>query len=219
MRRQWLALGSWLLAGLLAGAAHADEVETREYRIQVDDREAGTAQMRITRRADGSEVVVSQVEVRVGFLISYTYRFEGTEVWREGRLVALTARCQDGSQRFQVQGTATPEGLRVQVNGRSYVTRHPVWTTSFWKWLDPQPAARPVWLLDVDRGEEQARQLHYLGREELTGAGRTLTCAHLRIVGGPEPLDLWFDEQHLLVQEVFVDSGHRTVVQLSKVRR
>jgi hypothetical protein len=206
---------------LLAGAAaRADDTEQRVFGVQVDGKPAGEARMTITRRDDGSEVVASQANVRVRFILTYTYTFQGTEVWQGGRLARLDGACNDNGKRFAVTASAEAGGLRVRVNGQERVLgRADVWTTSYWKLPEPRFFNQPVTLLDADRGQELARRLDYVGPEELGVAGQAQKCYHFRVAGGPGPVDLWFDGQHRLAREEFVEMGHRTVVHLTQVRR
>jgi hypothetical protein len=221
----WIVRGGWglLLAGvLLAGSARpalAQDTEQRHFTIQVDGKPAGDARMTITRREDGSEVLSSQANVQVRFLLRYTYTYQGTEVWKTGRLQGLQCSCNDNGKRFEVSATAEGAGLRVRVNGRERLGRADVWTTSFWKLADARYHNQPVTLLDADRGEELARRLDYVGTEDTPAAGQVQKCYHFRVTGGASPIDLWFDVQHRLVRQDFVDTGHRTVVQLTEVRR
>jgi hypothetical protein len=204
---------------LAAATARAEDREERVFTIQVDNKAAGQGRMTILRRDDGSEVVTSQAEVSIRFLLKYTYRYQGTETWKEGRLLDLESTCNDNGKRFRVTAKAEEAGLRVTINGREHLGRADVWTTSYWKLLEARPISRPMAVLDVDRGEEQTRYLHYLGVEHLEVAGQRQRCDHFRLAGGPAPVDLWFDGRHRLVREDFMELGHHTVVQLASVRR
>jgi hypothetical protein len=213
-------VGVLMMAFLLADSVRAEDVQERLFTIQVDGKAAGEARMTLSRRDDGSQVVTSQANVQVRFLLKYTYNYEGTEIWKDGRLVSLQSHCNDNGRRFVVSAAAEEAGLRVIVNGQEHLGRAEVWTTSYWQLPDARPVSRPVITFDVDRGEEQARHLHYLGAEEIVVAGQKQRCDHVRLAGGSAPVvDLWFDAAHRLVREEFMDLGHRTVVQLAKVRR
>jgi hypothetical protein len=215
--------GALVAAALLLAAApaRADDVEQRFFSIQVDGKPAGEARMSITRQGDGREVVESRASVRVRFILTFTYTYQGTEVWQGGRLVHLQGSCNDNGKRFEVSADADADGpgLRLRVNGRERPARPDVWTSSYWKLPDRRYFNQPVTVLDMDRGQELARRLEYAGAEDLNVAGQAQKCYHFRVAGGPSPVDLWFDGHHRLVREDFVEMGHRTTVQLTGVRR
>jgi hypothetical protein len=211
----------WALAALLAAAlpARAEDTEHRRFSVSVDGKPSGEARMSITRKDDGSEVMTGQVNVRVKVIITYTYTFQGNEVWKDGRLLSLQGSCNDNGKRFEVSGTADAEGLRLRVNGSESVVRPDVWTTSYWKLADAKFHNNAVTVLDSDRGELLPRRLQYVGPEEMTAAGQAQKCYRFRVLGGREPVDLWFDVHHRLVRQDFVEQGHRTVIQLTEVSR
>jgi hypothetical protein len=212
-----------LLAGGLvlstAAAARADDTEQRDFAIQVDGKPAGESHMTMQRRDDGSEVLSVQGSVRVRFILSYTYTLHESETWQNGRLQSMTSTCNDNGKRFQVSATAEKDGLRLRVNDRERLIRGDVWTTTYWKLADKRFHNQPLPILDVDCGDELARQLQYVATEDLTVAGQAQKCYHFRVQGGPSPVDLWYDVQHRLVREDFVEQGHRTVIELTSLRR
>jgi hypothetical protein len=218
-RKGWgiLAATVVLLGG--AGAARADHVEKRDFAVAVDGKPAGESHLTITRRDDGSEVVAADANVRVRLIISHVYTYEGTEVWKNGRLQSLTSNCNDNGKRFQVTAAAQDDGLRVLVNGKERTTKADVWTTSYWKLADKRFHNQPVTVLDVDRGEDLARQLQYVATENLTVAGQEQKCYHFRVQGGSSPVDLWYDVQHRLVREEFMETRYHVVIELTNVRR
>jgi hypothetical protein len=213
----------WLLAAVAvlapAAAARADDTEHRRFSIEVDGKPAGECRMSITRKDDGTEVMANQASVRVKILITYTWTYQGTEVWKGGKLQSLQSSTNDNGKRYEVGASAVPNGLQVKVNGKERVTAADVWTTSYWKLADARFHNNPVTLLDCDRAEELPRKLVYVGTEELNAAGQAQKCYHFRVTGGRSPVDLWFDVQHRLVRQDFVEQGHRTVIHLTAVNR
>lgn len=203
------------------GPAHADETEQRLYAVAVDGRPAGQCRMVISSRSDGALVMTADVTVRVKFLFTYSYAYQGTEVWKDGQLASLRSHCDDNGKRFDVSAAAEGGGLHVRVNGKKRpVSPADAWTSSFWKLPDRAGATtQRLTVLDVDRGQELVRRLDYLGAEDLDIAGRAQKCYHFRATGGPSAVDLWFDAQRRLVRQDFVEAGHHTVARLTEVRR
>ena len=108
MRRyDWVGCGVVCL--LLAGSARAAETEARDFAILIDGKRAGDYQMVLIKQDDGSLVMGADANVRVSYLIkTYTYRYHGTEVWKDGRLQRLDSTSNDDGKAFRV--TAAPNG-------------------------------------------------------------------------------------------------------------
>src|SRR5262249_30872154 len=82
-------LGALALATVPAAAAAADP-ELRVFTVRVDGKPAGEFRMTIRAGADGSEEMTGAAAVRVRHLLGqYRYTFQGTEVWKDGRLLRL----------------------------------------------------------------------------------------------------------------------------------
>src|SRR5438105_15705134 len=99
LREGWMAvLVCTGLCGLQMGLsmAGAAEKETRIFTVRIDGRVAGDYQMAINRPDDHTFVVNARANVLVSyFLIKYRYSYQGTEVWKDGRLVYLDSKTND----------------------------------------------------------------------------------------------------------------------------
>src|SRR4051812_3914569 len=79
--------------------------ETREYRITVDGRAAGTYTMTITELPDGTVEQAGRADVSMRVLLkTFSYSYNGTETWQNGRLVKLQSQANDDGKQYQVQG-------------------------------------------------------------------------------------------------------------------
>lgn len=220
VRRHW----SWLLLviGLVVPqTARATDTEFRDFSISVDGKQSGNAQFTISRQADGSFMVSTQSAVRITqVFFKYEFSAQTSEMWKDGRLVTLNASTNDNGKRVEVKASAQGPGLRVQVNGQpDHPARPEVWTNSFWKLADAKYHNKEIPILEEDTGKEFTGRLLYIGTESLTVANQKQDCYHFRLTGGSYPVDLWFDRYHLLVKQDFVESGHRTIMQLTNIRR
>src|SRR5689334_22993478 len=117
-RRTLLGLTNSLLAlGALMFAAYsqaAAETEVREFAIHVDGKHAGTYQMTITSQNTGVTVMSGKAHVRLKvFLKTYSYDYDGTEVWKQHRLEGFRSSTNDDGKRFQVSAEPVQHGLRV----------------------------------------------------------------------------------------------------------
>jgi hypothetical protein len=205
------------LSILGSGQARAAGVEHRDYVIHVDGKECGQSRVDISKQDDGTVVMTAQATARVTQLV-FTYRFSNqtTEWWKDGRLIGLKASTDDNGKKTEVTGGVEGNQLRLSVNGRVQNVNADVWTTSFWKLADPKYHNKQLPLLEVDSGREYMGRLEYLGTQPITVGTDNVECYHFRVTGGPNTTDLWFDRFYLLVREEFVESGHRTAIQLMR---
>jgi hypothetical protein len=213
-----------VLAMATAAPALAADKESREFTVTIDGRDSGHYRMTIERRDDGTVRMVSQASIQVKrlALVVYRYNFNCTEVWKDGKdaqLLTLTSACDDNGTKYDVSAAAETTGLRVRVNGQPRLVRADVWTTTYWKLADARFHNQAVPLLDADTGKDFTGRLTYLGTEQITTSGQAQNCYHFRVVGGPNPVELWYDAQHRLARHEFTEDGHRTIIQLTAVRR
>jgi hypothetical protein len=201
--------------------ARAAETEVREFTIEVDGKARGQYDLTITKQDDGVHSVHSVAALSVKTILgTYKYSFDGTEHWKDSRLIQLTSQCNDDGTETKVSAMADKELLRVTVNGKDRNCRWDVWTTSYWKLADQRFHNKDVPLLDNDTGKEYVAQLKYIGVEPLNVGGQAQKCYHFRVTGGPtSPTDLWYDGQHRLVRQEFTDHGKRVLFILRAVRR
>jgi hypothetical protein len=237
----WLAIVLCLAITPFATAAEPRDVErqTREFRVSVDGKPRGKCTMQIRLRDDGTNTVRINSALSFNFVVyDYRYSSAGTEVWKEGRLVALENKADYNGTRYHVKANATDKGLRVAVNEKTSQVDPDVWATSYWhlpehlvqadpadrKGVVPAAGTRPerkaaavtVPLLDSDKGVKLRGEMKRVGEETVKVAGKKTTCTHYRIRGDVE-VDLWYDADRRLARQESVDSGHKTVLELTRV--
>ncbi len=210
-----------VILGLLGGSAKATETEAREFTIEVDGKASGTFVLTITKQDSGILSVQASANMSFRFLLrTYTYKYEGTEHWRDGRLLQLSAKSDDDGKKSEVSATGEPQNLRLKVNGQERNCRWDVWTTSYWQLADKRFHDKQVPLLDNDTGKEYLAQLKSVGVEQLNVAGMLQNCRHFQVTAGPNsPTDLWFDGQDRLVRQEFKEEGKRVTFVLQALRR
>ena len=73
--------------------------------------------------------------------------------------------------------------------------------------------------LHADNGRDLDAKVTYVGEEQMNLAGQTWRLLHYKL-SGKANVDLWyeFDSDRLARQE-WVEDGHKTVVELSKIRK
>jgi hypothetical protein len=214
-----LAAGTCLLGGRISIAGAADK-ETRLFSIRIDGRQAGRYQMTITIQDEHTALVTGQADVALSYFIKkYTYSYQGTEVWKDGRLVHLESRTNDDGTRYQVLAEADGETLWVRVNGKeSMRPRSDTWTTTYWRLPEPRFRKPAVVLIDCDTGKELHANLQNVGIQSVTAAGQVQTGTHYRL-RGEVTVDLWYDGQERLIHEEYTEDGHRIVFDLLRIER
>ncbi|MCI0461176.1 MAG: DUF6134 family protein [Gemmataceae bacterium] len=217
---KWLLVLGVVLFASSPACGQRTEGEVREFTIQVNGKSAGTYRMTLTRHEDNTESFAGQGSVRVRLALkTYVYTFQGTERWKDGRLLELQTSTNDDGKRYEVQATAEGNTLRLRVNGQERMARGDVWPTTHWRLADARFHNQPVPLLDADTGKEYLGRLQYLGVKQLTVGQQAQNCYHFRVTGGPSPVDLWYDGGHRLVRQEFTVEGFRTVFHLNGLRR
>ena len=79
---------------------HAGEDERRVFTVKVDNKPAGSHELAIKSRDDGTVVVASESDVTVKIaIITYKYMYHGNEVWKDGKVRQLTSSTNDNGKK------------------------------------------------------------------------------------------------------------------------
>ena len=108
--------------------------------------------------------------------------------------------------------------LRVKVNGQDKMSRADVWLTSYWHLPLASQRNGAVPLLDADTGRDINATLQYVGVGPVTFAGQAQNYARYRLTGGVQ-VELWYDATERPVRQEWVEDGHKSVLELVRVRR
>jgi len=176
--------------------------------------------MTFHRADDGTTTMSADTDVRVQPVpfITYRYSYRGREVWKDGRLQRFDSTCNDDNKRYTVAAVAENETLRVRVNNQEKIVRGDIWLTSYWNKPDAKLHDQTIQLIDADNGRDLSAQVLYVGVEQRTVAGQMLPVHHYRLTGKVN-VDLWYDGSNRLVRQEFIEQGHRTLIELARVRR
>jgi hypothetical protein len=220
----WIS-GGWrcaiaLLVHVVAVAgAHAGDAESRIFNVAVDGKKAGSYTMTISAEKDGVVTMTGQTEIKVkyvGGLYTYRYSYSGEETWKEGRLQRFASRCNDDGKGFEVSAVSDGKELLLKVNGRESKAAVESWLTSYWRLPDAALRKGDLPLIDADTGRPMTAKLKLVANEKLTLAGQEINCAHYRLSGGTEA-ELWFDAGERLIREEWMEDGHKTLLELSRL--
>jgi hypothetical protein len=201
--------------------ANADGVEFRDFNILVDGKKVGQYQMAVGEHPSGMVLMAGKAHVKVtklGFT-AFTYNYSGTETYKDGRLMSFKSNANDNGRAYEVVAEAKGNDLNVKANNKERTTRGDVWPTSYWKLPPVRYRNAGVPLLDADTGGDINGKLQYIGAEQKNVAGKLQNCTHYRLTGGPSPIDLWYDAGERLVHQDYLEDGHRTILELTSIRR
>jgi Family of unknown function (DUF6134) len=218
----------WLLTALLVLAAvpafgRAADVEMRDFRVIVDKNPVGDAHMTFERKDDGSLTLNCDTAVRVKFLfIQYLYKYSGKEVWKDGRLQSFESTCTDDGKSFAVAAAAQGQNVLVRVTNMGQQEERTVsgdvWLSSYWKQPDAKLVNQTIPIIDADNGKDVSAKVVYVGAEQRGVGGQIQQTQHYRLEG-KNTIDLWYDATGRLVRQDWMEQNHRTVLELSRIRR
>jgi hypothetical protein len=218
-RPKMAGCGAVLAVLATLSAANAAEVETREFQVLVDGKNAGTAQMTIKKQEDGVTIMTCDTDIKVKILIrSFSYSYRGQEIWKDGRLQRFDSRCDDNGKLYNIAAVADGAQLRLRVNNQESTIRGDVWLTSYWRQPDNARVNQLVPILEADTGKEFELRITYVGQEQRAVIGQPQTVQHFRLQGD-NPVDLWYDATGRLVRQEWKEEGHPTGLELLRLRR
>lgn len=192
---------------------------SREFKVSVDGRVRGTQTMTFSRRSDGSEIMQGETEVVLNFVVyRYRYASNGTEIWKDGRLIQLANESDFNGDKYVIQGSATKQALHYEVNGEAQQAPGDIWAASYWREPDPKRVGKKVRLLDSDKGRQLIATLEKLDSETITVDSTPIMASHYRMDGDVE-VDVWYDKHGFIVRQESVESGHKTLLELTKIQR
>jgi Domain of unknown function (DUF6134) len=208
-----------VLSVLAAPAARAADAETRDFAVFVSGKPVGEVHLTIKRQDDGVTTVNCDTDIHVNLLIGkYKFVFRGREEWKGRRLVKFASNTDDNGKQYVVSGRAEEGGVRVKANNEEKVVKSEVWLTTYWSLPDPKLRDKELTVLDADNGKVMAATLKYVATEKVKIAGKEATLNRYRLSGGVK-MDLWYDGSDRLVRQEWVEQGHKTVVELTRVRK
>jgi hypothetical protein len=212
--RSLLASFSLLVVPLPVPAQHT---ETREFEITANGSAAGTSRMQVVQEKNGDATMTGSVDVKVraAFIFTQTFTSRTQEVWKSGKLAALTGNSAENSTHTVVNAKADANGLTVTTNGVPQAVAGPVWSSSFWKLPSPNmQQVTHIKIVEPDTGKVYDGKLEFQGPKMLQVNNNQMQCLHFKLTGIPCETDLWFDQYHRLVRQEFTESRQHMVVQL-----
>jgi Family of unknown function (DUF6134) len=201
------------LAAALALASGAFADETRSFQVSVDGKSAGHFQFKVGDK-DGATEVTASTRVEVKHLLGrYRYSLDTSEIWKDGKLVGMRSTCNDDGTKHEVSLTSDGTTATLTADGKTVKGATAVWPTTYWKL---PPAVGNLTLIDSDTGKLIPAKLEKVGPENVRFLGKEQAATKYRLTGGID-VTLWYDAGGRLVHETFVESGHKTVLELTEL--
>jgi hypothetical protein len=193
-----VALLATLLWHIMPAAAQPGPPEgTVEYAIMRNGDQIGTH--RIVFRRDGDRLMVElavNVQVRVLGITAYRFTQTGSEVWRNGRLIALESSGDNDGTAYALRVREADGGLVAESRGRS--VRFPADTIPTDVW-NPLQLQRSV-LLNSLEGTALRASTRDLGERSFTVGGRTVATRGTYLDATSDyQRSLWFDASGRLI--------------------
>ncbi len=183
----------------LAMAAGVPESGVLEFDILRNGAAIGRHVYRFERR--GGPLVVrieAKIDYRFAFIPLYLFRHEAREVWRDGRLIAMTAETDNNGNTYRIDVRPDGDKISVSVNGALLRVEAGIVPASLW---NIALMKRRV-VLDPADGEVMAIDVAAAGEETIDVRGRT-TVARRYVMTGDFVRDLWYDRDGILLQVRF----------------
>jgi len=171
--------------------------------------------IRFARDGDRLDVrVEARVDYRLAFIPLYLFRHVAREVWRDGRLVRMTAKTDDNGEEYAVDLRPDGDGMALSVNGTESTAPTDIVPASLWN-IAMVDRRR---ILDPADGEIMNVAVADAGEETVTVRGQPVR-AHRFIVTGDFERELWYDPRGVLVQVRFTgDDGSEIRYELRSPR-
>lgn len=184
---------SFLLSAMLLFAPVQES--TRMFNVSIEQRHGGHYSQTITEK-DGVTTVkcesVVSIHVKVLFVRrDYDYSYNGTEVWKGGKLISLTSTTNDNGE---LRKTDIDEK-----QAKDYV-----WSTSYWFLPPKELHEKPMKLVDSDTGQCYNVRIFHMGKDRI---------GNRYAVRGDMNCDLWYNDKGQLERREMSRKGYKTVVQ------
>jgi len=182
--------------GLVATAQADPNAASINFAVMRNGAQIGTDKINVGH--EGVETTVqndTHVTVGFGMLTLYRYDQSETERWADGRLVAMNARTDDNGTEHNTSAQARDGKLVIRADDK--VSEAPPTAVPMSLW-NPVLVESEV-ALDPKDGSVQPMKVIDRGEEKLVIQGKERPAHHYEIVT-KFPQDVWYDDNHQLVQ-------------------
>lgn len=205
------------LAFATAGAAAAEEPEAKSdapgFHFDVFRKDSLFGSHHITFEKSGKTLNVNvkiRFKVKFAFVTVYRYEHDNHEVWRDGRLIALTAKTDDNGTPKNVSVQAEGEAYRITANGRTRTVSAPdgLIPTSYWH----PHTVNAERLLNTQTGNVMPVTIVPEARDTVRVVDRRVTATRYRLTSPRLAFDLWYDRDGCLAKIRFQAPEDKSVI-------
>jgi hypothetical protein len=206
-----------LVAISLAGAATAEadrpQPPDQSFGIFRDGSRIGSRTTRF--RHDGDDLVVetaTDIKVKIAFITAYKRTERQKEVWRGGRLMALTSTMDIDGDEYRVELARGTNGLETVGEKRGITIPEGALPATYW---NPATASATA-LIDIKQGNVLKIETRRLGQEPIPVRGVDIQAMKYELTGDRN-LTLWYGPDGSLVRlQLTARDGSDIVIRRSK---
>ena len=183
-----------ILACLSTATATAATPAELNFAIMRDGEQIGAHVMTFANSGDELRVDIrTDAKVKVLFVTAYRFEHQGTEVWRDGRLVSYVSQTNDDGEAKQLQARADGDGLAVSGSAGQWTAEAGIIPASLW---DQRIVAQARILNTLD-GRPMAIQVQDAGMDQVEVGSRQVP-AHHYVITGDLAREVWYDADGVL---------------------
>ena len=190
-----LTLGPPTIAAVAAAPPSMAAARDGGFRFRATWEGKTVGEHRVAFRTDGNRVTVdTRVDITVKAMVFTVFRLKhfSREVWRAGRLEALTSETEQDDERWQVSGEVVEGGFRIVGEDGPYLAApHLLTTNSLWD----SRIVREARLIDVQHGGEVGLVARLPGTERVTTPRGELRANRYQIITPHYAGSVFYDDE------------------------
>jgi len=199
------AVVSFILGAAVASAETSDKDggATLGFDVYREGERIGRHEITFTPAGETLRVDVA-IDLRISFLFftAYSYEHRVEEVWRDGRLIAMSSSTDNNGEPLQVSARAVEGGLKVMpAEGQAYLVAEPILPTTYWH---PRTLEADR-LLNTQTGEAMDVAVRSIGDREQVDTPWGPVAAQQYLVEAARDWSLWYDPAGCLAGVAFAD--------------
>ena len=164
------------------------------FAVMRDGDQIGTHALHFTNSGDETRVEINtDVAVKVLFVTAYKFKHHGTELWRDGKLVAYNSQTDDDGTEKSLNAQAKGDSLAVNGSAGSWTADPSIIPASLWD----MRIVKQNQVLNTLDGRPMKVQVSDAGMDEVQVAGRNVETHHYVITGDLDR-ELWYDANGVL---------------------
>ncbi|MDE1153776.1 MAG: DUF6134 family protein [Micavibrio sp.] len=206
MKKQLIRMGALLFgaAAVLLMPVHSFAAEKKlEFAVIRKGGEIGSHVITINTKGDKTTVdIQTRIAVKVLFVTAYSYAFDGTEVWQDGKLISLSTKSNDNGDKHVVSAERKDGKLMLTTDGATDEIADDSLPSSWWN----KATMKKKELLDVIKGTIDDVTIEPGEPEEIDIGGKSVKADTYVVTGGLNR-QLWYAKDGSLLKQSFTKKG------------